>query len=975
MNTTASEQGELIGRLVVAWRGGGRESPDVQRLLREHPFLEDALRDMDSFESLLQSAGGDTQSVLTGTQVGDFLIEGLIGRGGMGEVWQAFDIRLRRRVAVKVLHAQRQSSEVARRRFIEESHIASQLQHPGIVPVHAMGSFDDGRPFLAMKLIEGRTLASLLCERALPSDDLPRFLAIFEQICQTIAYAHSRGIIHRDLKPGNVMVGAFGEVQVMDWGLARSLSDLPENAVPLDTPRGTDGSTWTNAAVGTFAYMAPEQAAGRFNEIDQRSDVYGLGAILCEILTGIPPGRRSTPAADSKLLSESADRAAALERLDACGADAELLHLAKSCLTEDRSLRPVDASEVSRRIAAHRENVAARLRQRELEAARRLESRKRRRVLYGFAVALLAALAFAAVSWRQRVLRDTERSARVADQNAAFDAELQRAAELRDVYRWTESEHSLAMAGQHLGDLADAERRQKLAQAVADLTLARRLDEVQIGKSRVIGRLMDWAWADGAYEAVFGELLDCKWGDDPETVGTRFRSSAVASHILAALDDWAVVAKDADRSEWILSIARAQDAGGSWNRYRHVSMWENKESMAELLADRAAKDVPASIYLMLARRGNLDHIAQRIQVLKIAHRRFEADFWVNLELGLALKRNSKYEHGIGFLRAAAAIRPRVPVVHANLGESLHMAGYTEESIEQLEQAVRIDPGYASAHYALGNSWQARADAMNVRSDGIRPISLVSAISLHCLSFHYRDLAIGAFERAIEIEPTHAMSLNNVANVYRQMGSHSKAIDYFLMSYRYDPNLPQPLINLAYLAQGPHREQVLNGLRPYPKADLIKRFSTLLGNAERSRRVETMAALYQMMNHLEPHEARYPFNLALTYRWQGRFAENIPWLKAGIRLEPRNPAGWYDLAVSYEQIGAYADAIAAFQTMISITEKPTPSGMEPWLPLVRLLRKEGRIAETFLFAACGMSALPEQHRHRDELKMLLGTGKQ
>ncbi len=167
------------------------------------------------------------------------------------------------------------------------------------MPVYELGAFPDRRPFLAMKLVRGRTLAALLAERPSPTHDLPRFLSIFEQVCQTVAYAHARRVIHRDLKPSNVMVGSFGEVQVMDWGLAKV---LPEGGVADERKRAdsetevrtsrTESSgaeSQAGSVLGTPAYMAPEQARGEVDRIDERADVFGLGAILCEILTGQPP--------------------------------------------------------------------------------------------------------------------------------------------------------------------------------------------------------------------------------------------------------------------------------------------------------------------------------------------------------------------------------------------------------------------------------------------------------------------------------------------------------------------------------------------------------------------------------------------------------------------------------------------------------------------------------------------------------------
>ena len=220
-----------------------------------------------------------------------YRIDGEIARGGMGSVLKGRDPDLGRDVALKVLRDDLRDDAGMVRRFVEEAQIGGQLQHPGIVPIYELGTFADLRPFFAMKLVKGHTLAQLLEARDGPGDDRPRFLSIFESIAQTVAYTHARGVIHRDLKPSNVMVGSFGEVQVMDWGLAKV---LPRGGVVDDQKAGKDdrqetviatarsgsdapGLSRPGSAMGTPAYMAPEQARGEGARVDERADVFAPG--------------------------------------------------------------------------------------------------------------------------------------------------------------------------------------------------------------------------------------------------------------------------------------------------------------------------------------------------------------------------------------------------------------------------------------------------------------------------------------------------------------------------------------------------------------------------------------------------------------------------------------------------------------------------------------------------------------------------
>ena len=385
----------------------------------------------------------------------------IIGQGGIGQVWRVFDEHMNRPLAIKFSRRKGLASRLVSVRLEREAILTGSLQHPGVPPVFDHGKLNDGTEYFSMRLVEGETLGSILDKRSVNSehDDLPSLVAIFEQICQTIAYAHSQQIVHRDLKPQNVMVGKFGEVQVMDWGMGKRIGDTkvpPQHKGKDESPasinaaketlnRSKDSSlfdreyqdplvrlTQTGELFGTPAFMPPEQARGEIDAIGPASDVFGLGAILFSILTG---SQLYGDLGVESVLAKAAngDLSSSLETLAKAKIDPELRQLCIDCLHADASHRPANGSVVAARITAYQEGVARRLQEAQVEQeaaeVRIAEERKRRKITTWLSGAILGvfSIGLAGVLWQwneaneatglaQRRLIDTEDAQALAEQ-------------------------------------------------------------------------------------------------------------------------------------------------------------------------------------------------------------------------------------------------------------------------------------------------------------------------------------------------------------------------------------------------------------------------------------------------------------------------------------------------------------------------------------------------------------------------------
>jgi serine/threonine-protein kinase len=870
-------------------------------------------------------------------RAGRYRLEGEIARGGMGVVYRAFDLDVNRYLAVKVLRERCQGRPDLERRFLDEAQLTGQLQHPGIPPVHEIGRLADGRPFFAMKLIQGRTLDELLHERRSPADDLPRLVGLFAQVCQTVAYAHSRRVLHRDLKPGNVMVGAFGEVQVMDWGLAKALDgeaasrgcqppgdSVTENPVTVtDAPPAGEPvrRTQPGAVMGTPAYMAPEQARGEVDRLDERCDVFGLGALLCEILTGEPP----YVGADAAQVYREAKRgrlADAFARLDGCGADAELVRLARACLAAAPEERPPDAEAVAEQVAAYQAGVQERLRAAEVDRAaaqakaaearaKAAAERRARRLTVGLAAAVLV-LALGGVSaW---LWSKGQRDARAA----AFDAGMDRSTGLLAEGKWASARAALKAL-----PVPEDEARQRRVEAfLADLNMLERLAEIRAGK----GDRLDAADNDTAYAQAFRD-----YGIDVEALGTeeaasriRARSDPVARELLAALDDWAH-----ERSKWqpegwqqLVAVAQAAD-GDPW-----------RKELRDLLARR---DFPALRKLAEA-SDVLTQPVQSLQLLGVGlaaadgpaavgflrrvQRQHPADVWINAELARLLEqlRPPRLEEAIGFYRVAAATRPEF--TH-QVAKALTTKGDLDEAILLFRELTQSRPHNPRHHNGLGVALKARKElpaalaaldeALRLKPDYVEAHSNRGNV---LTALRRNDDALGAFSEALRLKPNHAPAHYNRGFTLAAMGRNDDALDAFSEAVRFQPDFAA-----AHYNRG-----------------------TLLATT-RSRFDLAVAAFDQTVRYQPDHLSAH-FNRGLSLMELGRPEEAAPSFAKVIQLQPYHPLAHCNLGLALQGQGQLADALKALRLghELGSRAKPWPHPSEQWVRTAeRLLVLDGRLS--------------------------------
>jgi len=906
-----------------------------------------------------------------------------IARGGMGVVVRARDRTLNRDLAVKILHEEFVRRPDVIRRFLDEAQIAGQLQHPGIVPIHEIGMLADGRPAIAMKLVKGRTLSAIMRERPDPSHDRPRYLAIFEQICQTIGYAHSKGVIHRDLKPLNVMVGAFGEVQVMDWGLAKVLGDGSACVTPstpeldltlasiIETARGRD-DTQAGSALGTYSYMPPEQARGESDRLDRRCDVFGLGAVLCEILTGDPP-YIGTAVAAVRRQALIGDHAAAWRRLDACGADAQLIALAKQCMQPEPEDRPRDAGAVATAISEHLAGVQERLRQADIERARaetrRIESLKRRRVLAALALAALSTIAIGIAAWIHN--RDV-RAAHQAQATARVNELIGKATSFRDQARqvhlvdvnkrleaanlWDQSLKLAAEAEKEVTaepvDPATTDRVREFATAIrADNDAATRdlkmLGQLEAGFDlRAVIRDTDYDRVRPKAVAVFGrggaELYETSFREygidvaklDAQEVAARIKNSAIRDALIAALNDWCHL--ESDRPEVIprlMAACKAADSDAFRARLRTAVVAQNIAELKSLAADPAAFRLPSLTAVLLAEGlEQFGEAALAVPVFEELQRRRPDDFWVNGILGVLLSQTdpTRTAEAMAYFRAALASRPNFPVIYDNLAMALAYKCQFERAKETIRKAIDLSPQFVKSRITLadilaemGHLEQAITECREVVR--LRPDFAFGRLALVTHLTNHGDLAEAesTCREALKMKPNMALGYVWLGIILARQEKYDEALHLLDDANRRFPDMAD--IHFAIASVFAFKGEPNRAIESYRKSiELRPNYMIAYADmrivlASAGRHAEAVKAAREAIR-LRPDSAQLHVGLGYSLTDAESLDEALTAFRDGLRLNPKIVGAHNMMGNVLDRQKKWNEAIEAYQKAIALEPK-------------------------------------------------------
>ncbi len=924
-------------------------------------------------------------------------------QGGLGAVFVALDSELHREVALKQILDRHADDPVSRQRFLAEAEITGGLEHPGIVPVYGLGSYGDGRPYYAMRFIRGGSLKEDIqrfhADAAMKNDpsrrslELRKLLRRFTDVCNAIAYAHSRGVLHRDIKPGNIIVGKHGETLVVDWGLAKAsgMVDATQSAEerPL-VPSSASGSAETlpGSALGTPGYMSPEQARGELDGLGPRSDVYSLGATLFCLLTGKPPFENEDIGAmlraveqgefpPPRQLEPTIDAALEAVCLKAMARKPENRYDSPKALAGD-----IERWMADEPVGAWREPMTRR--------ARRW-ARRHQTAVTGTAVALLTGLiglaAVSAISFQHRqaqalrlelALRDAYLKRKQAQDPATGDPA-----------KWHAALTAVDRAVVLLGPLSNPwSRREVLAlreevaaaaeAADRDSTLLNTVIEIRASKA----------------EDSFGEVGDetCAWvfhqagldidelEPDAAAAQIRTRPAGVIPMLTGALDDWAARRrkarpKDIESLRRLIAVARAADPDETRNRLRAVWLQSEGKAQREPLLALAKEADPGqwpvqTLTLLATALLDADEPAAAAKLLDRAQAHDPGDVWINHTLGRCLERVQppRLDDAIRFYTAARALRP--DTAH-DLAHALHRRGQDDEALAVFQDLTERNPDigrhwacmatlqegmedHAGAWVALG-----RADDIFRRTLHRRPDDVATHVNLAgvlgSVAHNYLAAAI-EYRAALTRDPENAQAHFGLGNALRGQGKLDEAAASYRAAIRIRPEFGPAHNNLGYilLRQGNVDGAIAEGresLRLEPDAAAAPGFLAWLLAVypdRPARDYEEAATLVRKSLELQPKVPMVHHSLALVEYRRGHWDASIAAAERAMALKKGGrPNDWFLLAMALARKGEKQKAVEWYDKAAEETRRlkmTVDDVLLLWSEAARLLGRPGPPSE-------------------------------
>ncbi len=881
---------------------------------------------------------------------------GEIARGGVGVVFRSRDKDLGRDVAIKVLRKDLAAVPEVVQRFVEEAQIGGQLQHPGVVPVYGLGVQTDGRPYFAMKLVKGRTLGALIRD----GEDRTTLMSVFERVCQTVAYAHARHVIHRDLKPSNILVGAYGEVQVVDWGFAKVLAHGgAEDERVIDTPlpdlsiietvrtKQTGSESRVGSLLGTPPYMPPEQARGDIDHLDERTDVFALGAVLCEILTGKPPYL-----GDGNQVVLQAARAElddAYARLDACDADGELVDLAKHCLVASRQARPPNAGAVADVVGGWRRSLDERRRKAELDAE---AARRTRKLTIALAASIVLALlaggaGFFVVDRNERSRLDR---ANGIVETALREANLKygeaRAAPLEDRDAWNAAVAAARGANELVAQVgagapAGDATRTHLVQVEAAATAATAEATQRAELATFETELREACWRDFGWfkaHALEKEVVPVLAARDfdpfvssPEDVAARIQASPLAEWIVRALDVWRVrrIGSKGDLAPLDAVLAKA-DPDPVRMRIRALLANRDGPGLQDLATE--AEDLPGQTLSLLC--DALRQLSVRNEALVVARIRSakdpsDSDATYRLAQRLMSARPMRVDEAMRLFAEVRRQHPESGAVHHAIGWSELMRGNLADGVAELRKAHRLAPDVGAFRQLLVSNLTAVGTAhfnQGQYADAASVYRECAELAPEQARIHARlaqaliqvgrpgalKEASQAAERATELAPQDALTHSALAEVLRRTDDLEEALAAVDEARRLDP------ANGAYLWERGH---ILGRMGRVDEA--VDALEAADGMSERAARF-SLALLLLRLGNWEGAEAAVRQAMRLVPRKQ----VEIRGLLMRVQAAAGNRDGMRDTGEALLELERSESGVAGFRPALLIHQRI--GGVAAWL---------------------------------------------